>query len=404
MEIRIRMFGGFSISGGSAEVGDSGSNSPLLWDFLAYLIAFRTREVPQSELMEALWGGAELRNPQSALKALVHRARAILDELGLDGKEFILCRKGAYLWNASAGTQFLDVDEFERYCDQADAARDEKDACALRVKAAALYGGDFLSNLSSETWVMPLSAYYNSKYIRAVYAAAGTLRQSGRYEEALELCKSALNIAPYDEPLNTYFIEALVKLGRRPLALAHYDKVVRLLREQFDVDPSPEFSSLYREIMGDGQPEEASVTDVAEKIREGDTEHGAFYCEPAVFEEICRYDARTKLRSGGVSYLALLTIRGDDGGIPPKSAAERASKLLRGAIRDSLRSGDCFSRLSIAQQEILLQNTTYEKGVMVVERVIRAYQRRNPGGKTQIVFSLRQLEPRELSARENPAG
>ena len=152
--------------------------------------------------------------------------------------------------------------------------------------------------------------------------------------------------------------------------------------------------------MGQAETQEATVGDVAEKIRAGDTEHGAFYCEPAVFEAICQYDARTKLRSGSVSYLALLTIHSPDGGMLGKSAAERAAKLLHSAIRDSLRSGDCFSRFNISQQEILLQNTTYEKGVMVIERVIRAYQRRNPGGKTQVSFSLSQLEPREFT---NPA-
>ena len=96
---------------------------------------------------------------------------------------------------------------------------------------------------------MPLSAFYGSKYLRAVYAAAARLQSTGRFEQSLDLCKSALKLAPYDEPINTYFIQALVSLGRSQLALSHYNKVVRTLREQFDVEPSEEFSELYREIM-----------------------------------------------------------------------------------------------------------------------------------------------------------
>ena len=397
MDIQIKMFGGFSIVCAGKELSSTGSNSPLLWDLLSYLITFRTREVPQTELIDTLWASSDLRNPQSALKVLVHRARAALDEIGLDGKTVLGSRRGAYYWDPSGMQEQIDTDEFDHLCTTADSTRDEDSACAIRLQAVALYAGDFLSNLSSETWVMPLSAYYNNRYIRAVYATAAYLQGAGRYEEALNLCRQALNIAPYDEPLNTYFIQALVSLGRPQLALSHYDKVVRLLRDQFDVEPSQEFSALYREIMGIAQSQEATVSDVAEKIREGDLERGAYYCEPAVFEEICRYDARTKMRSGGVSYLALLTIHGPDGGVVAKAEAERAAKLLQSAIRDSLRSGDCFSRLNIAQQEVLLQNTTYEKGVMVVERVIRAYQRRNPGTRTQVSFSLSQLEPKELT-------
>ena len=347
--------------------------------------------------MEALWGESELRNPQSALKVLVHRARGVLDGLSLDSKALLVGLRGSYRWDSSAVTQELDTETFERLLAQADASRDEDAACALRLQAIGLYPGEFLSNLSSENWVMPLSAFYGSKYLRAVYAAAARLQSTGRFEQSLDLCKSALKLAPYDEPINTYFIQALVSLGRSQLALSHYNKVVRALREQFDVEPSEEFSELYREIMGQVEDQESSISDVAEKIRSGDTERGAFYCEPSVFDQICRYDARTKLRSGGVAYLAVLTLRDGDGSVLPKSAADRASKLLQSTIRDSLRSGDCFARLSIVQLEILLQNTTYEKGVMVVERVIRAYHRRSVGARTQVSFSLGLLEPKELA-------
>jgi DNA-binding SARP family transcriptional activator len=397
VDVRIQMFGGFSIAAGGAEIGSADSSSPLLWDLMAYLINFRAREVPQSELMEALWGESELRNPQSALKVLVHRARGVLDSLSLDSKALLVGQRGSYRWDSSVVSQQLDTETFEQLLAQADACRDESKACRLRLQAIALYDGDFLSNLAAENWVMPLSAFYSSKYLRAVYAAAASLQNAGQYEQSLELCKSALKLAPYDEPINTYFIEALVSLGRSQLALSHYNKVVRTLREQFDVEPSQEFSDLYREIMGQVEDQESSVNDVAEKIRSGDTERGAFFCEPAVFEEICRYDARTKVRSGGVAYLAVLTLRANDGGALPKNSAERAARLLQGTIRDSLRSGDCFAKLNAVQQEILLQNTTYEKGVMVVERVIRAYQRRNPGGKTQIGFSLGLLEPKQFA-------
>ena len=154
MDVRIKMFGGFSIVSGNAEVGSADTSSPLLWDLLAYLITFRAREVPQSELMEALWGESELRNPQSALKVLVHRARGVLDGLSLDSKALLVGLRGSYRWDSSAVTQELDTELFERLLSQADASRDEDAACSLRLQAIGLYPGEFLSNLSSENWVM----------------------------------------------------------------------------------------------------------------------------------------------------------------------------------------------------------------------------------------------------------
>ena len=154
LTVQIKMFGGFSITNGRQELSSTGSNSPLLWDLLAYLITFRTREIPQAELIDTLWSSADLRNPQSALKVLVHRARAALDEIGLDGKSLLGSRRGAYYWNSVGLDEAVDSDEFNHLCDEADSSRDEDAACELRLRAAKLYDGDFLSNLSSETWVM----------------------------------------------------------------------------------------------------------------------------------------------------------------------------------------------------------------------------------------------------------
>lgn len=396
--IQIEMFGGFSMSYCGNRFGGEGVSSPLLCKLFTYLITFREREIPQTELMDILWGDdANLKNPQSALKTLIHRARAALDKLGLDGKAQILYHKGAYLWNSNAVDQSIDIDNFEYLCEQAEATPNPDAAQSLRQKAASLYKGEFLPGLSSEAWVLPLSVYYGSKYVNLVYAMADQYVKNGQNEEILGLCKTALNLFPYDESINQFLIEALLRLSRPQLALMHYDKVVKLFQEQFDVEPPQEFSQLYKYIMRELESGETSLSEVVSEIRDGDTCGGAYYCDPPVFVEICRYDARTRLRSGGVSYLAMLTLKNLVNDAPDKAAMEQASRILHSAIRDSLRSGDCFTRLNSVQYALILQSITYEKGTMVIERVINAYKNNSCNSRVSVTYNLELLRPKAMS-------
>ena len=93
--IQVKMLGGFSISREEKEVTVS-PRSRKLCLLLAYLIRERRRPVPYSKLLNLLWEG----QPSDAatlnsLKAILHRARNLLDELWPeDGRSLILSREG----------------------------------------------------------------------------------------------------------------------------------------------------------------------------------------------------------------------------------------------------------------------------------------------------------------------
>jgi len=389
--LNITTFGGCSISYGKFAIGDNGSGSSKLWNLLAYLITNRNREITMSELLNVLWeDDEEVNNPVGALKVLVHRARKALGELGLDGKKIILSRQGSYCFDCGGIETHVDAEAFESLYQNAEKKQFDKSTLTDLLKAAELYKGDFLPNLLSVKWVMPLSVYYNYKYISVVSNALNILSSEGRYEEVIELSRKAIAISPYDETLHVQLIDALRRLGRYQLALNHYNFVTDMLYQQFAITPSEELKALYKEIIKQTNLEETSISEVSDKIKSGAPERGAYYCTPQVFQEICRYDARTKARSGGVAFLCLITVRADKS--EDKPLISSAVKELHIAIRDSLRCGDCFTLLSTTQFGILLQDITYEMGRKVLMRVITAYHRRFPGRKIKLNFSLKQLE------------
>ncbi len=396
-KLKVTMFGGLTINYGDSTMGDNGDHSSKLWNLLAYLIVNRHREISHGELIGILWEDDEdIHNPVGALKTLVHRTREMLGKMGLDGSKLILSKRGSYCWNMDEVDMYLDTELLEHLYHNAEKKRFSKESLSDLLKAAELYKGTFLCNLSSEMWVIPLSVYYVSRYISAVYKALDILSSQERYEDIIALCTKAISVELYNESLNIQLIDALVQLGRYQLALDHYRKVTDMLYQQFSTAPSEEFHALYNEIVKKTNLEEMCISDISDKIKSGAPKHGAYYCIPPVFQEICQYESRNETRSGGVALLGLFTIRDENGeGISATAAYDLsiAAVGLHNTIRDTLRCGDCFSQLNASQFGILLQNTTYEKGRMVFMRVIRAYYRLYPGTHFKLENNLKQLDP-----------
>ena len=76
--LKIRMLGGCSLTYGDKTIGDANYHLKKPWMLLAYLITFRSREVPVDELINLLYPGEQGKSPQGALKTLVYRVRAVI--------------------------------------------------------------------------------------------------------------------------------------------------------------------------------------------------------------------------------------------------------------------------------------------------------------------------------------
>ena len=169
-ELAVRMLGEFQLSTGTAQINDGINRSRKIWLLLAYMIYHRNRLVPPQELIDFLWGEEETSaNPGNALKAMFHRLRNMLDELGPNaGKELILHRGGTYVWNKDIPLT-LDIETLDRLCAKG-ASLEGEERLKRWLEAVALYHGNFLEKMSAEPWVAPLAARYAKLYSDTVLA------------------------------------------------------------------------------------------------------------------------------------------------------------------------------------------------------------------------------------------
>jgi len=395
--VHIQMFGELSVrrTDGSAEITSRVSRSKKLWSLIAYLFTYRVREVPQSELIEFLWPDSEDDgNPASSLKALIHRARGLLDGLGLPGS-LIVSGHGAYGIDSSLIAS-VDTETFDRLCREAQSGADDERLPRLR-EAFALYRGGFLSVMASEPWVAPINAYFHSLYLRAARDLLALLQKRGCADEIIADCRAAAAIDPYTEELQITLIRALALAGAQDEALQQYASVKKMLMEQFGVSPSTELLDLYREISGGVKSPSPSLDAIRQDLAEKSSAD-AFYCEYAFFKDFYRVMLRSLSRTGQTANLVMLSVRGADGCALSSRRTRTAMDKLRAVVSGSLRQGDIFTRYGPTQYLLMLPSASYEDSGMVMERVIANFNRVYPGSKLTLQYSRMPLEQFDLEA------
>ena len=393
-DLQVRMLGGLSIRLNGREINDNDNRSRKIWLLMSYMIYCRTRPISQDELADLLWGDEERSsNPINALKTMFHRVRSLLNQLdGAAGHNLIVRREGTYAWNQEIPF-FLDTDQFEALCRAGTAQDDEDLRLETYLQALALYGGDFLPKLSSEPWVVPISAYFHNLYIRTVQETLPLLEGRGRLREAVDLCRRSVEVEPYNELLYQHLMQNLLTLGEQQAVISAYEEMSQLLFDSFGIMPSDETRAIYREAMRTVNDKAVSIITLREQLREPDGVSGALFCDYDFFKVLYHAEARAVARSGDAVHIGLISVTDEQNQELPKRSLDRCMENLQELIRASLRKGDIAARCSVSQYILMLPQANYENSCKVCERVIRAFSRQYPHSPATLHYSVQPLEP-----------
>ena len=392
--LEVRMFGNFSVRKGDQEINDSDNRSRKVWLLLAYMIYCRSRSITQDELVGLLWSdGESSSNPLNALKTMFHRVRSSLNQLdSTAGHSLIIRRDGNYTWNPDVPF-FFDVDEFERLCRAGAMAQDDTQRLDAYLQALDLYRGDFLQKLSSEAWVIPISAYFHNLYIHTLLETLTLLEEREQMDRAAELCRSAIIIEPYNELIYQHLMRDLLALGQQRQVISIYEDMSQLLFDNFGIMPADESRALYREAVRTVNDRAVSMGTLREQLREPDGLSGALFCDYDFFKVIYHAEARAVARSGDAVHICLLSVTDAAGEELAKRSLDRCMENLQELIRTSLRRGDIAARCSVSQYILMLPQANYENSCKVCDRIVRAFFRQYPHSPAKLHFTVQPLEP-----------
>jgi DNA-binding SARP family transcriptional activator len=386
--LTIRTLGVFSVSIGGKPLSDTSSRSQKLWKIFKYLLTNRHKMVSVETLIDILWPDDEPDNPQKSLHTLMSRLRKQLNPDG-EGDSYIVFQHGCYQWNPGLPIN-LDVAEFEKMITNSSETNDDGEKLDFLKKAVNMYRGDYLSEATYESWVLPVSNYYKRLYLRTVLELVEVYKRASAYDDIVQLCIKAIENEPYEENLYEYLIQALLINGEIAKAQRYYHHFSELMQKAFGAKPSEEFRALSQG-MWENEGEVFDLFDIKRKLDGEPLRRGAFFCTTDTFNQIYQLDKRSDERMKFPVFLGLITVSGKAGASSEDKAVKSAALALRQCLMRTLRQGDVVSQYT-KNQYLLLLSAYYQKDAeSALNRVQRLFSDEADSASFELTINLSQI-------------
>jgi DNA-binding SARP family transcriptional activator len=193
----------------------------------------------RDELIVHLWPDASSESGVEQFHTHLHALRAALEPESARGtSRYVLADGRTYRLDFSL-IAFWDAGFFE-----ASFARGEY------ADAAALYRGKLFDGLTPEDeWLELARNRYREMALQAHTRLARAFQEVGDVAGARQSWAAVVDLDPYREDAYRGLMRALLSLGHKDEALAHYRRCAEVLRRELDTEPSPETVALYRSIV-----------------------------------------------------------------------------------------------------------------------------------------------------------
>jgi DNA-binding SARP family transcriptional activator len=243
--VEIDLLGRFAVRRDGRAVAPAEFGGRRVRQLVRILAAQRGRVVSRDALIEALWGERLPADPGTNLNVVVNRARRALGE-----PDLIQTAGSGYQLQAGAGI-LVDLERFEEYVGQARAARargDHVTAASAAGAALELWDEPFPEDAYAD-WARPHRDRLDRLHQDALEISAEGLLAAGRPREAEAPATEAVARQPLREAAHLLLIRAYAAEGDQAAAVAAYLDLRRMLADELGIDPSPEATSLYQQLL-----------------------------------------------------------------------------------------------------------------------------------------------------------
>jgi LuxR family maltose regulon positive regulatory protein len=233
---RVHVLGRFRLLGGDAPITNR-PRSRKPQELLQALIAFGGTEVGAGVLVDSLWPDAEGDAAYHALETVLYRLRQLLgvhDAVRMKDRKVSLNRDQLWvdMWDFEA--------ELQRPHDP------ETNGINRIARLRRLYQGDFLQHETEKPWVFRARQKLRDRFLRAIRDAARDCERARRWEDAVSLYRSGIELDSLNEDLYRGLMCCHQELGDHSEALQAYRRCRELLTRFLGMPPSAKTQALYR--------------------------------------------------------------------------------------------------------------------------------------------------------------
>lgn len=237
---RIQTFGSLQIHGVNDSLLLKGEKSRSL---LAYLILHPRARHRRETLADMLWQDSPPDRVRRNLSDLLYRLQKTIES------EWLTIDDDTIAFQPNPNLS-VDVWEFDKLI----ASKDSGDL----QKAVELYAGDLLPEIYDE-WIVAERELRRGQYLSALETLAGQYESQGKLQQALLSVRRLILTEPLHEPAHQTYLRLLGRLKRFGEAIAHYDYLCTLLRDELDSKPMTETDAILESLLRERDLEDSSV-------------------------------------------------------------------------------------------------------------------------------------------------
>ncbi len=395
VSLEIFTLGQFVVRRGSDIISGENKRSYRIWELCKYFITKRDKPTYSETIMEDLWPDRDYSDSKQALRTQIYRLRMLLDRK--DTPEEYSCitfSGGAYALNKNTG-YWLDAQEFESLYNEAvhTTLKNPNSAIEKYKKAASLYKGDYLPEISYAEWVIPVRNYYNHLYIQLVLDLTALLHDQERNDEIIEVMENAFLIEFFEEEFHFRYLRALIAAGRQRQAQSHYEYTSSVFYREMGIEMSSSMRDLYRNILFQNNSVNRDLHLVQNSLYEVPESDGAFLCTSDVFRYLYNLEVRRNERTGQSVFLGMLTLTWPPSDNEDLITMRNDMHCLEETLLNSLRKGDVVCRWNESQYLILLPEITLENTDLVMRRIKFNFRRFSNNQQVDITTSVKPVQP-----------
>ena len=253
-KIRVRLLGGFEVWDGDHQV--AGFESQKVRALLAYLVCHRRRAFSRDHLAGLLWPEREPDGARHALRQAIYNLRA-----KLPAGETLLLSNNLEIGIHPQADCWVDVEAFE----EAVRLGSERAVDPHHLSTAVqLYRGELLAGFfvkesqDFEDWMIAQQVRLRDAAVDVLHRLIDSYRRRGEYRFGVHYARRLVAIEPLSEEAHRELIRLCALAGQRNRALAHYEELSNLLRDELGVEPLAETRALYESILSHTVKEEGA--------------------------------------------------------------------------------------------------------------------------------------------------
>src|SRR5258706_562038 len=229
-------------------------SAPKIMTALALLLLRANRVVRNDELIDELWGEQPPTTALITLQTYIYRLRKLFSSMSPDDNVVLRTESNGYLF--AFPPEYLDLHGFEDLAGQSRVALDAGDAlraASLARRALALWRGAPLASVRAGELLTAHIVRLEESRIRALETSIEAQQQAFGPGTVISDLMELTRTYPMHEGFRQQLILALYRSGRRSEAVAEYERLRRLLRDELGLDPSARLRSLHHALLMDDQ-------------------------------------------------------------------------------------------------------------------------------------------------------